>query len=175
MADKATGTSGQNSNRSGDDIGSKFKDSGAGGKGTATEGISGIGTKGRSSGQAAYGALGSGGKGNVALDTGGSGAEFVGTVDREAVRRVIRSIYNQIKNCYDRGLRTNSDVEGKIYIHFEVIDGGRVRLSRVKETPAELKEIAECVALRIREPKFPEPPQGSYYEVDYPFLMGKQK
>jgi hypothetical protein len=47
-AGKATGSSGFNENRAGSDVGSKFKDTGAGGKGTATTGIAGIGTKGRS-------------------------------------------------------------------------------------------------------------------------------
>lgn len=175
MADKATGTSGQNTNRAGDDLGSKFKDSGAGGKGTATQGIAGVGTKGRSSGQSSYGEVGFGGKGSVAIDAGGSGAEFVGTVDKAAVRRVVLSILNQIRNCYERNLRTNSDLEGKVIIHWEVYDQGRVKTSSVKEAPAELKAVGECVALRIRDQRFPDPPAGSYYEVDYPFMMGKQK
>jgi len=174
-AEKATGTSGQSTNRAGGDIGGKFKDTGAGGKGTATQGIAGIGTKGRSSGQSEYGELGSGGKGSTAIEVGGTGAEFIGTVDREAVRRVVRSIYNQIKNCYERYLRVDSEIEGKIVIHWEVVEQGKVKVSKPKEAPKELTGVAECVAGRIRDQKFPDPPQGSYYEVDYPFMMGKQK
>src|SRR6185312_13203514 len=106
MANSATGTSGQNEDRSGDDIGSKFKDTGAGGKGTATQGIAGIGTKGRGSGMSNYGAgIGLGGKGNVTIDVGGAEEGWEGTIDKEAVRRVIRSILSQIKSCYERQLR----------------------------------------------------------------------
>jgi predicted component of type VI protein secretion system len=173
-ANQATGASGFNKDRAGDDLGSQFKDTGAGGNGTATQGISGIKTQGRSSGQNSYGNVGVGGKGSVAIELGGTGAEFTGTVDKEAVRRVVKSIYNQIKNCYDRGLRTNSDLEGKVVIHWEVYEQGHVKASVVKESPDELRSVAECVALRIKDQRFPEPPVGSYYEVDYPFMMGKQ-
>ena len=174
LAGKATGTSGQNSDRTGSDLGSQFKDAGAGGRGTQTQGISGLGTVGRSSGQSSYGQVGVGGKGRVNIEVGGSGAAFTGTVDREAVRRVVRSIYNQIKNCYERGLRANSDLEGKIIVHWEVAEHGRVMSSKVKDASSELQNIAECVALRIREQRFPEPPANSMYEVDFPFMMGKQ-
>ena len=175
LAGKATGTSGQNSDRTGADLGSQFKDGGAGGKGTQTQGISGVGTKGRSSGESSYGDVGVGGKGRVNIEVGGSGASFVGTVDREAVRRVVRNIYSQIKSCYDRGLRANSDLEGKIVIHWEVTEKGRVTLASVKDAPKDLRNIAECVALRIKDQNFPEPPGGSVYEVDFPFMMGRQQ
>jgi len=175
MADKATGKSGSNRDRSGTDIGSQFKDTGAGGKGTQTQGIAGVGTVGRSSGQSEYGKLGVGGKGTTNIELGGSGAEFTGTVDREAVRRVIRNIYNQIKSCYDRSLRSHSDLEGKIVVHWEVSEQGRVTVARPKEASKDMRSVAECVAGRIADQRFPEPPAGTMYEVDYPFLMGRQQ
>lgn len=135
MANQATGTSGQNEQRDGDDIGSKFKDTGAGGKGTATQGIAGVGTKGRGSGMSAYGAgTGLGGKGNVTIDAGGSDEGWEGTIDREAVRRVIRSILNQIKGCYERQLSMKPGLEGKVVIQFEIMEQGRVRSSKTRST-----------------------------------------
>lgn len=175
MADKATGTSGQNENRAGDDIGSKFKDSGAGGKGTATQGIAGVGTKGKGSGQYGYGGVGFGGKGNVAIDAGGTDAEFVGTIDKEAVRRVIRSILSQIKSCYERQLRSNSGLEGKVVIQFEIEEQGRVRVAKTKTTSLSDATVESCVASRIKEQRFPEPPPGTIAVVDYPFVFGAQR
>jgi outer membrane biosynthesis protein TonB len=175
MADKATGTSGQNENRAGDDIGSKFKDAGAGGKGTATQGIAGIGTKGRGSGQAAYGGVGFGGKGNVSIDAGGTDADFVGTIDKEAVRRVIRSILSQIKSCYERQLRSNSNLEGKVIITFEIEEQGRVRIAKTKTSTLGDSNVESCVAMRIKEQRFPEPPPGTVAVVDYPFVFGAQR
>ncbi|MCB0385879.1 MAG: FHA domain-containing protein, partial [Bdellovibrionales bacterium] len=55
MADSATGFAGDDETRAGDNLGSKIKDVGAGGKGTATVGISGVGTSGKGSGTFGYG------------------------------------------------------------------------------------------------------------------------
>ena len=175
LAEKATGSAGMGENRAGSDLGSKFKDVGAGGKGTATQGISGIGTKGRSSGQSAYGDVGIGGKGSVAIEAGGMGAEFVGSIDREQVRRVIRSILSQIKSCYERQLRSNPDLEGKIVIRFDIHAEGKIKSSAPVDATGVMKVVGECVAARIKEQRMPEPPEGSYAEVDYPFVFGAQK
>lgn len=176
MANEATGKSGQNEDRAGDDIGSKFKDTGAGGKGTATQGIAGINTKGRGSGMSSYGSgVGLGGKGNVSIVPGGEEEGWDGTIDREAVRRVIRSILNQIKSCYERQLRVNSSLEGKVVIQFEIMDQGRVRTAKTKSSTLSDSTVESCVAARIKEARFPEPPQGVIAVVDYPFVFGAQK
>lgn len=176
MANEATGRSGQNESRAGDDIGSRFKDTGAGGKGTATQGIAGIGTKGRASGMSNYGAgVGLGGKGNVTIDAGGVDEGWEGTIDREAVRRVIRSILNQIKSCYERQLRETRGLEGKIVIQFEIMEQGRVRSAITKSSTMGNKTVESCVAARIRDARFPEPPTGTIAVIDYPFVFGEQK
>lgn len=174
MANQATGKAGQNENRAGGDIGSKFKDTGAGGKGTATSGISGINTQGRSSGQSAYGAVGFGGKGSVAIEAGGAEAEFVGTIDREAVRRVVRSKLMEIKSCYERALNMDKSLEGKVVIRFQIEEQGRVRVASTKSTTLNNRQVEECVATRIKNAIFPEPPPGTVAEVDYPFVFGSQ-
>jgi outer membrane biosynthesis protein TonB len=177
MADKATGAAGQNTNRAGDDIGSKFKDTGAGGKGTATQGISGIGTKGRGGGMSTYGeGVGLGGKGNVSIEAGGMEEGWEGTIDREAVRRVIRSILGQIKNCYVRSLRTNEDLQGRVVIEFDIGEQGIVRRAGIKNNAlADGNRVGDCIATLIRAQKFPEPPQGTVAQVAYPFNFEKQK
>lgn len=176
MANEATGKSGQNENRDGDDLGSKFKDTGAGGKGTATQGISGVGTKGKGGGDQSYGTgTGLGGKGNVNIEPGGNEEAFVGTIDKEAVRRVIKSIISQIKSCYERELRTNSSLEGKIVIQFEIVDQGRVTVAKTKSTTMNNAQVESCVALKIKDAKFPEPPPGTVAVVDFPFVFGAQR
>jgi hypothetical protein len=176
MADRATGTSGQNEDRGGDDIGSRFKDTGAGGKGTATQGIAGIGTKGRGSGMSGYGSgSGLGGKGSVTIDAGGSDAGWEGTIDREAVRRVIRGILSQIKSCYERQLRMKPNLEGKIVIQFEIMSQGRVRTAKTKSSALNDGAVESCVANLIKDQRFPEPPPGTIALVDYPFVFGAQK
>ena len=174
QADKATGTSGMDSNRAGDDLGSKFKDTGAGGKGTATEGISGIGTKGRSTGQGMYGSAdGFGDKTSVAVEPGDSEAQFVGTIDKEAVRRVIRHNQNEIRGCYVKELNRlerGKQVEGKVVMTWEIVSGGKAVNVRVRSSTLNNKAVENCLRDRIASYTFPDVPEGMTAEVSqYPF------
>jgi hypothetical protein len=179
MADKATGTSGFAENRAGDDLGSRFKDSGAGGKGTATQGIAGVGTRGRGSGQSAYGAAdGFGSKSSVQIDVGGGFEEsFDGTIDKEAIRRVIRSKLNEVKSCYERALNTlekGRRLEGKVILGWDIIEKGQARNVKVKSSSLGNPEVEECIRRRLASWTFPEPPPGLTAVVQaYPFVLNQ--
>jgi outer membrane biosynthesis protein TonB len=179
QADKATGTSGMDSNRAGDDLGSKFKDTGAGGKGTATEGISGIGTKGRSSGQGLYGSAdGFGDKSSVAVDAGDSEADFAGTIDKEAVRRVIRHYLYEIRGCYTKELNKlerGQRLEGKVAVTWDIVAKGAAKNVRISSTSLHNKNIEECIRARLSSWEFPSPPVGMTAEVTYPFVFRPEK
>lgn len=177
QADKATGSTGFGENRAGDDLGSKFKDTGAGGKGTATQGISGIGTKGRSSGQSAYGAVdGMGGKSAVAIESGGAEEDFVGTIDKEAVRRVVKHYLNEIRGCYVRELsklEKGKKLEGKVVVSWEIAAQGVARNVKIKSSSLNSPVIESCIRERLASWIFPNPPAGTVAEVSYPFLLSQ--
>ena len=177
MADKATGSSGFAEDRAGDDLGSKFKDTGAGGKGTATQGIAGVGTKGRGSGMSAYGsASGFGNKTTVTVESGGAEEDFVGTIDREAIRRVVRAKLHEVKSCYERVLNQQAKgtkLEGKVVISWEIIAKGQVRNAKVKSTTLGNSTVENCIRDRLSSWVFPEPPEGMTAEVAYPFLLNQ--
>lgn len=176
-AGEATGSTGMGENRAGEDLGSKFKDTGAGGKGTAIQGISGIGTKGRGSGMGTYGnAEGFGDKTTVAIEPGGSEESFVGTIDREAVRRVVRANLNQIQACYTRELnkldRTRrAQLEGKVILKWDIVERGAAQNVRVESSTLNNRSIENCMRERLATWQFPEPPKGLVGEVTYPFLL----
>lgn len=172
MADKATGAAGFNQDRAGDDIGSKFKDTGAGGKGTATQGIAGVGTKGRGTGYGSGSGLGD--KNSVAIEPGGVEEDFVGTIDREAVRRVIRAGLREIRGCYERELNKKSKaerLEGKVIIEWTIADQGRALNAKVKSSTLGNRAVENCVRDRLATWKFPDPPPGTVAEVNYPFYF----
>jgi pSer/pThr/pTyr-binding forkhead associated (FHA) protein len=178
MGEKATGTSGFNENRQGDDLGSKFKDSGAGGKGTATQGIAGVGTKGRGSGQSAYGASeGFGSKNSVAIEGGGFEESFDGTIDKEAIRRVIRQNKHELQSCYERALNTlekGRKLEGKVILAWEIIEKGQARNVKIKSSTLNNRGVEECIRSRLASWIFPEPPTGLVAEVQaYPFVLNQ--
>lgn len=178
-ANTATGTSGYNENRAGTDLGSKFKDSGAGGKGVATEGISGVGTKGKGSGQSAYGAAdGFGSKNTVAIAGGGFEESFDATIDKEAVRRVIRAKLNEVKSCYERALNTlekGKKLEGKVVLGWDIIEKGQARSVKIVSSTLDNPAVENCIRDRLASWVFPEPPAGMTAVVKaYPFVLNQQ-
>lgn len=175
--EKATGASGFNENRAGNDLGSKFKDTGAGGKGTATQGISGVGTKGGSGYGTGVGGSGFGNKDSVDVRPGGAEEEFIGSIDKEAVRRAVKSALQSFKACYDREYKKDTKLEGKVVISWEIHEKGVAKNARVLKDKSTLGNAAveECVRARLLTLRFPEPPPGSMAEAVYPFLFQGQR
>lgn len=176
-AGEATGSVGMGEDRPGDDLGSRFKDTGAGGKGVAIQGIAGVGTKGRGSGMGTYGsAEGFGDKTTVAIQPGGMEENFVGTIDRAAVRRVVLAHLNQIEACYTRELnkldRTRrSRLEGKVVLRWDIVERGAAKNVRVVSSSLGNKNVEHCMRERLATWQFPEPPPGLIGEITYPFLL----
>jgi pSer/pThr/pTyr-binding forkhead associated (FHA) protein/outer membrane biosynthesis protein TonB len=175
LAATATGKSGVNENRDGKDLGYDLKDTGAGGAGTATVGIAGVGTKGRSTGQNEYGTANVGEKGGTEVKVGGQEEEFTGTIDKEAVRRVVRAGNREVRGCYERELNKNPNLEGKVVLEWEIGEAGKVLKVRVKTSTIGNAELESCMMARLQSWRFPEPPSGLTAVVQYPFMLMNQK
>jgi hypothetical protein len=172
----ATGSSGFKANRSGDDLGSAFKDTGASGKGTATEGITGGITKGRSTGLAQYGSDGSGLGDHRGVEVSAPGAgEFVGTIDREAVRRVIRSKLDLVRNCYERELRGKPNLGGKVLIAWRIVADGKADTVKIKSSDLNDSLVENCIVQEFYSWRFPEPPGGAVADVVFPLVFQKRE
>ena len=174
MAGEASGRSGQASDRPGDGIGSKFKDTGAGGRGTRTQGIAGVNTKGKGSGYTGYGTGGLGDKGRVFVTPGGAEEKFIGTIDKEAVRRVVRAGLREVRSCYERELNKKRSIAGKVVIEWLIGEQGRVLKTKTVSNTTRATRLANCVRRRIASWRFPEPPEGVIAEVQYPFVFVSQ-
>lgn len=174
QADRATGYAGNAESREGDNLGTKIKDTGAGGKGTNTVGIAGLGTSGRGTGTTGYGTGGIGKKGSVEVEVGGQDAEVGGGIDKEAIRRVIRDHIREIRTCYERELQRNPDLYGKISIEWDIEDKGRVTRAVVKENALGNRAVADCIVSRLKTWTFPSPPADQVARVVYPFVFSTQ-
>ena len=82
-----------------------------------------------------------------------------GQIDREAVRRAIRSQLNFFKSCYYRELKKNKISPGKIYLSFEIHRSGAGQniLILKDKTTIENQIFKECVRSRLEIIKFPKP------------------
>lgn len=174
LADSATGFAGQAEDRAGDNIGSKLKSTGVGGKGSATVGIAGVGTTGKTSGAFGYGSGGIGKKSRVEVQVGGQDAEFVGSIDREAIRRVILAEKRVIRNCYEMALARSPDLYGKLVVQWDIEERGRVSNVVVVSTSLGDKSVVDCLVQRLKTWRFPEPPPDQVGRVTYPFVFTSQ-
>jgi pSer/pThr/pTyr-binding forkhead associated (FHA) protein len=175
LASQATGRAGSAENRAGQGLGSSLKDTGVGGNGKALEGIAGgVGTTGRGSGNAGYGTGGLGNHAGTKIVTGGTEESFSGSIDREAVRRVVLANMRVVKTCYERQLNRSPDLMGKVVITWDIGEQGRVISAGVQSN--ELgekggKEVADCIVQNLKTWKFPEPPPNQQVTVAFPFFF----
>jgi len=174
MADAATGAAGSAENRAGDNLGGKLKDTGAGGKGTATYGIAGVGTQGRGTGTTGYGTGGLGQKGSVQINVTGQEGEFGGGMDKEAIRRVIREHIREIRSCYEKELQRSPDLYGKIVLEWDIEEEGRVTRVVTKSNALGNDNVAKCIMSRLKMWKFPDPPRDQIGRVVFPFVFSSQ-
>ena len=144
---------------------------GKGGRGERTYGISGVQTKGGSG----FGNKGSGdglgGKANVRVVPGGDGESFVGVMDKDAIRRVVKRNLAQLKNCYERLAQRRRESSGRVELGWDIHSGGRVGSVKIVSSQIKDQKMLNCMKLRLASWRFPDPPEGVIGEVTYPFVF----
>lgn len=135
-------------------LGSRGSGLGVVGGGTA-EGLGGLGTigTGRRSG---YGRS-SGGLGNHG-SRGTGGTAVVGSVDTEgdaaALSAVVKRSRNAIQYCYQRELKKDPALEGKLVVAVSIGAGGRVESARAVSDTVGSKPVTNCILGRFRRMSF---------------------
>jgi len=156
---------------------------------SAFEGISGVGVatekgqrtkRGGGSGEAAsIGGLATKGGGKVGL--GKKKESRVGSVKTEtpkinkeldgaAIARVVRRRMKSVQACYERELKRNPSLSGKIEVEFTIGENGRIEEALIAYNGMGSKPVGNCIVSRIRRWKFPKPDGGSV-TVNFPFIF----
>ena len=155
---------------------------------SAFQGISGVGvatggmhtTRGGGSGKAASigglataggGKVGLGGKAEAKVGTVAAGdAEVDGSLDPGAIGKVIQSRMRMVQDCYERELKRDPSLQGKVEVEFTIGADGRVESARVSSNKMGSDAVGECICSRIRSWRFPKPDGGSV-TVNFPFIF----
>lgn len=107
-------------------------------------------------------------RGNTSLGEGGAeGGE--GEIDANRVASLIRGQLGGIRSCYERSLRNNPTLSGRIDVRFTIGESGRItsiNASGMSEAP----EVGSCISGAIRRIAFPQPSGGSV-EFSFPFTF----
>ncbi len=171
LTDSVTGAagSGGTGNRSGG-----LKEVSQGGSGTSTVGIAGVGTKGKGTGLSGYGEGSLGEKESSNITLGDSEAEFVGSIDKEAVRRTVRENLRQVQACYEKELSKIPGLTGKVTVGWDIIAGGRVQNAKVISSTLNNKNVENCIVRRLRAWRFINPPKNTVATIRYPFVLNRK-
>lgn len=172
LADQATGFSGTKETYSGEGYGTKFKDAGAGGKGSNLIGISGVSTRGRGGGTKGFGRGGGfGTRGSVNLSFGTSEIDVKGSLDKEAILRVVRSNRAQLERCHSMVLQNNPSIQGRVKVKWS-IRNDRVISARVIGNESGSGALAQCLISRLKNWRFPGAvTKGDTGEIMFPFVF----
>jgi TonB family protein len=156
--------------------------SGASGVGVATSDAVAGNQKGGAAGNAAtIGDLGTSGGGNVNLGNKGD-AQIRGRVqdaapevessdvDREALARYVKQRKAAITGCYEKELKRNPSLKGRVVVRFTIGTNGRVTEIDIEENTLGNDAVGSCIRSVIRGWVFPFKPE-SEATVAYPFIF----
>ncbi|MGF1466074.1 MAG: TonB family protein [Sandaracinaceae bacterium] len=88
--------------------------------------------------------------------------------------RVIRARQRAIQNCYERELRNNPTLRGRVAIQFTIQTTGSVTGARASENSTGSGALGTCVAGVIRRIRFNPAPVGGSVTLEFPFVFEPQ-
>jgi hypothetical protein len=93
-----------------------------------------------------------------------------GELDPSMVAKEVRSRLGAIKACYERALKRNPNLSGKVVIHWTITQAGTVSGVDVEQDTLGDAEVASCIKSLVARWRFPAPSGGSV-EVSFPFVF----
>jgi hypothetical protein len=97
--------------------------------------------------------------------------EVRGALSKETIRRVLQRHVNEVRYCYEEGLRARPDLQGRVAIRFVVRPDGAVQLATKASSDLGDAEVEQCIAGVVRRLQFPAPEGGGMVFVTYPFML----
>lgn len=91
-----------------------------------------------------------------------------GTLAKEQIDLVIKERMALYSRCYERELRRDARLAGKVVIRFVVDKDGSVKHAHLRATSLENGVVESCVVSEIQQTRFPKPSGGTVV-VSYPF------
>ncbi|MFL5304072.1 MAG: AgmX/PglI C-terminal domain-containing protein [Polyangia bacterium] len=93
-----------------------------------------------------------------------------GELDPAMVAKEVRTRLGAIKACYERALKRNPNLSGKVVIHWTITQAGTVSGVDVEQDTLGDAEVASCIKSLVARWRFPAPAGGSV-EVSFPFVF----
>jgi metallo-beta-lactamase class B len=101
--------------------------------------------------------------------------EVRGSLDKEIIRRVIRSHINEVKRCYEQELDQKPELGGRIEVQFTIAASGDVLASRLLSSTMGNALVERCVVSAVRGWVFPKLAAGGTLIASYPFTLTAER
>ena len=93
-----------------------------------------------------------------------------GELDPNIVTREVKARMGAIKACYDRALKRNPNISGKVSVRWTITGAGTVSGVDIDQDTMGDSEVSSCIKSNIAKWRFPAPSGGSV-EVSFPFVF----
>ncbi len=88
----------------------------------------------------------------------------------EAIAQSIRPKLRSVKDCYERALKHQDRLSGKVTLHFDIDAHGRTQKVHLEDHSLGSKAVTRCIARRARHWRLPVP-QDAPVSVAYPLVF----
>lgn len=105
----------------------------------------------------------------VVTSTSGASEAPAAELDKEEIRRLIRTQLPAILACYEQGLARRPELAGKVTVSFQIEETGSVSSSSASGLGD--AQVESCVAKAIEEVQFPPGEDRGIIVVSYPFTL----
>jgi TonB family protein len=93
-----------------------------------------------------------------------------GELDPALVSKEVRARIGAVKACYERALKRNPNLSGKIKVRWTITAAGTVSGVDIADDSMGDSEVSSCIKQLVARWRFPAPAGGSV-EVEFPFVF----
>ena len=91
--------------------------------------------------------------------------------DVASISRTIKRYNGRIKACYERELKDDPSLAGKIAVSFEIDTSGDVSAVGIEENSTHNDDLADCIKREVRRFRFSPAPADDIEVAGYPYLL----
>ncbi len=93
-----------------------------------------------------------------------------GRLPPEVIQRIVRQNFGRFRLCYDNGLRTNPNLQGRVSVKFVIDRSGAVSTAQDGGSDLADQGVVSCVVRGFNNRSFPQP-EGGIVTVVYPIIF----
>ncbi len=97
-------------------------------------------------------------------------ARIDGTIDAKSVKRTLRQRAKAFQACYEKALKTNSKLKGKVKVVFVINERGRVSSVDIVKDSVGSSQVSSCLKSAFKRLRFPKPDDGDV-EISYSIVF----